>query len=327
MTASFRRLPPAGLLWATLAAWLAASPPAGARSAEWTDAPAREAAGKWAQDLFLALYQSPHRATTGGKLALQPPAPLATGLSDRHRWQVYNWMVSALQEAARERTVVDRARVEESYRAMEQSGSNSNAVMDRYLEVLRKQGARINVTCRSNAFRGGRIVLDCSATDIETNALLGQASVSFRENWLPLLSLDYALNAVAGKVAKKLRGPLGKGWARVVGPAGGETRLSKYVAQTLVTEISGRMGKHPGWRGVDAGPEGAVHRLEGKLLRLDERKLEFQMRLLLGDKVDYGIREYVALSSVPAGLLERATRAGPGRVCRGVACGSGLGVP
>ena len=35
--------------------------------------------------------------------------------------------------------------------------------MDRYREVLRKQEARINVTCRSNAFGGGRIVPDCSA--------------------------------------------------------------------------------------------------------------------------------------------------------------------
>ena len=175
-----------GILGAALAVWLAASPPAGAQGADRVDEPAREAAGKWANDLLLDIRTRAFRSILGaavdGKLALQPLDPRATGLRDRHRWQVYDWMVNALQEAARKHTVVDRARVEEVYRAMERSGSDSDAVMKRYLEVLKKQGARINVTCRSNPFGGEWIVLNCLATDIENGANLGRASVSFLES-------------------------------------------------------------------------------------------------------------------------------------------------
>lgn len=78
----------------------------------------REAAARWAADLFLKIRLSPRGAAAGGKLALQPPDPLATGLSDRHRWQAYDWMVSALQEADREYAVVDQARAGNVYRAM-----------------------------------------------------------------------------------------------------------------------------------------------------------------------------------------------------------------
>lgn len=307
-----------GILGAALAVWLAASPPAGAQGADRVDEPAREAAGKWANDLFgdirTRAFRSTLRAAVGGKLALQPLDPRATGLRDRHRWQVYDWMVNALQEAVRDYTVVDRARVEEVYRAMERSGPDSDAVMARYLEVLKKQGAGINVTCRSNPFGGEWIVLNCLATDIENGTNLGRASVSFLEGWLPLASLDYALNVVAGKVAAKLGGlEAGRmGEVRIVEEsAGGETRLLKYVARTLVTEISGRMGRHPKWQGIDAGPEGPVYRLEGELLQLDERKLEFHVLLFRGDTRVDGIREVIALATVPPRLLERTPAPGP----------------
>ena len=319
MTASFRRLPPAGLLWAALAVWLVVSSPAGAQGADGTDAPAREAAGKWADDLFrdIRTRQSIHGFAAGRKLALQPLDPLATGLSDSHRWQVYDWMVSALQKADRDYAVVDRARVKEVYRAMEQDGSDSDVVMARYREVLRKQEARINVTCESKSFGGGRIVLDCLATDIETGTNLGSAPARFREDWLPLASLRYALNAVAGEVAAKLGGlEAGRiGAPRIVVDGLPGRKLSDYVARTLNAKILGRVGKYPGWRGVDAGSEGPVYRLEGEFHLMDEKRLEFTATLLRGDTVvpGFGIDEVVALASVPARLLEGTPGPGPGR--------------
>ena len=131
---------------------------------------------------------------------------------------------------------------------------------------------------------------------------------------MPLASLDYALNVVAGKVVAKLGGlEAGRmGEVRIVEEsAGGEMRLLKYVARTLVTEISGRMGRHPKWQGIDAGPEGPVYRLEGDLLQLDERKLEFHVLLFRGDTRVDGIREVIALATVPSRLLERAPVPGP----------------
>ena len=314
MTAPFRRLPPAGLLWAALVAWLAASPPAGAQGADGVDAPAGgEAAGKWAYDLLrdIRTRQTIHGFAAGQKLALQPLDPLATGLSDRQRWQVYDWMVDALQKAATPHyTVVNRARVKEIYRAIEQSGSDSRDVMKEFAKVLKKQGeARINIACRSNAFRGGGIVLNCEATDIVDGDDLASGRVAFREDWLPLLPLTRAVNAIAGKVAAKLGG-LGAGRIgeiRIVEEsAGRETRLSKRAARLLDTGIFEHMERYPGWQGIDAGPKGPVYRLEGELLQFDERKLDLHVRVYRGDSRVHSTREYIDLATVPARLLGRA---------------------
>ena len=286
-------------------------PPAGAQGGAEPEEKARAAADRWAEELINALYRSPDREAAGTRLALRPLNPLEFAMNDRYRWQIYDWMASALRRADRRYVVVDRARFFDIYRAMDEVGAKDP--MAEYLEVLKKSRTRINVTCRGNA-RGKWIVLNCSATDIETGHGLGDATASFESGWLPPAPLDYAVGSVAGDIAAHLPAPGRVGETRIVdGRTGEDTPLSKYVASLLRTEVTRRLASRPGWRAV-GGDEGAAHRLDGDIHKRDDRRLALHVRVLLGRAIVHAVREDIDIASVREDFLKTPSVPDPAKI-------------
>ena len=307
---------------AVLLAVLTAAPVPAAAQAEDTSARlAQEAAERWAKGLINSLYfraELPPEARK--RLALEPFNPLEFGPNDRHRWQLYDWMLAGLQRADPRYKVVDRARIAEIYQTMKEADVED--LDARYREVLKSAATRINVVCRGKP-HGHRIMLDCAAKDIETGHRLGGEVASFNMDWLPLVRLDYALGAVAGKIVSRLSRPVVVAEVRVRDQVrGNDPALVEYVKRSLRSAMVRQMRSRRGWspKGTDSGQ--SRYELEASLVPLDQNRLALDVMVFVaGDSAPVDSeREDVAVASLP--VMSTATPA-PKPALAG---GSGLSV-
>ena len=286
---------------AILLALLAVVPvPAVAQTEDPAGRLAQEAAEQWAKRLINSLYFRDELPSEARKrLALQPLNPLHFGLSDRHRWQLYGWMLGGLERADPRYRVVDRARITDSYHAMEEAAVEN--LEARYLEILKTTATRINVVCQGNS-RGQWIVLDCSAKDIETGHVLGRAEASFNVDWFPLVRLDYALGAVAGRIVSRLSRPGVVEEIRVNDQVrGNDPGLVEYVVRSL-RSVMARQMRRRGWSSLGAEVEMGRYKLEATLVPFDKRRLVLDVMVYAsGNKFPLdSVSEDVALDSLPA---------------------------
>ena len=307
---------------AVLLAVLTAAPvPAAAQAEDSSARLAQEAAERWAKGLLNTLYfraELPPEAQR--RLALEPFDPLQFGLSDRHRWQLYDWMLAGLQRADPRYKVVDRARIAEIYQTMKEADVDD--LDARYREVLKSAATRINVVCRGKP-HGHRINLDCAAKDIETGHRLGGEVASFNMDWLPLVRLDYALGAVAGKIVSRLSRPVVVAEVRVRDQVrGNDPALVEYVKRSLGSAMVRQMRSRRGWspKGTDSGQ--SRYELEASLVPFDQNRLVLDVMVFVaGNPVPVDAeREDVAVASLP--VMSTATPAPE----PAPAAGSGLSV-
>ena len=286
---------------AVLLAVLTAAPvPAAAQAQDPSARLAQEAAERWAKGLLNSLYfRAELPPETRKRLALEPFDPLQFGLSDRHRWQLYDWMLAGLQRADPRYKVVDRARIAEIYQTMKEADV---ADLDaRYREVLKSAATRINVVCRGKP-HGQWIMLDCAAKDIDTGHRLGGDVASFNMDWLPLVRLDYALGAVAGKIVSRLSRPVVVVEVRVHDQVReNDPALVEYVKRSLGSAMVRQMRSRRGWspRGTDTGR--SRYELEASLVPFDQNRLVLDVMVFVaGNPVPVDSeREDVSVASLP----------------------------
>ena len=281
---------------AVLLAGLAAAAPAAAQAEGPSSRPAHKAAEQWARKLIGSIYYRDDLPDARKRLALQPLNPQKFGLSDRHRWQLYGWMLGGLARADARYEIVDRARLMDSYRAMEEAGADN--LEEKYLEILKSTATRINVFCEGYSGHDS-ISLECSAKDIETGKVVSESiNVSFKRDWLPLVGLDQALRDAARRIASRLAQPAVVGDIRVKdGVRNNHPALREYVEGLLRSDI-----RHPGSRSVALGAERTMYRLEVTLTQFDQRKFSLNVMVFSGDDrfpVD-SVRDDVAVASLPA---------------------------
>ena len=99
-------------------------------------------------------------------------------------------------------------------------------------------------------------MLDCAAKDIDTGHRLGGDVASFNMDWLPLVRLDYALGAVAGKIVSRLSRPVVVVEVRVRDQVReNDPALVEYVKRSLGSAMVRQMRSRRGWspRGTDTG--------------------------------------------------------------------------
>ena len=272
------------------------------------DDAARRAALSWAQDLFNKLHRSPHGRGAGYRLALRPiQRHRSPDLNDRYRWQLYDWMLDALERADPRYMVVDRARVSEIYRAMEEVGTED--LERRYRELLKKTQTRIDLVCEARPRRTS-VILSCRATDIDLGNRLGGGSVGFELQWLPPLPLKAAAGWIAREIVPRMQVGGGVGKIRVIDErTGGASRLSARVAGDLKRAIARMLADRPGFKAIDGDPAPpAGYRLEGTIRAGSGGRLLLEVDLYraVDDGLVYSAWEEIALSTVPKAVLAGA---------------------
>ena len=224
-------------------------------------------------------------------------------------------MLGALREAGKIGlfTVTDPRQHAAVARALENTGVEN--WFEAYEAALGKHRTRIQLSCRSTSEARG-LRLDCTASDTTNLTPLGSASVRFRGEWLGApLRLDTALEAVAGDVARNLRGRLGA-VSIVDQRVRRESRLAKYVADTLEHRVVAQRAARPAWSPV-GGDEirEPVYELKGKLLFLADR-VELQVMVYSNDRPVNAVMEYATVESVAS--VERGLYPGAGLAPRQV---------
>ena len=280
---------------AVLLAGLAAAAPAAAQADDPLSGLAHRAAEQWAKKLIGSIYYRGDRPDARKRLALEPLNPQKFGLSDRHRWQIYGWMLGGLARADARYEIVDRARLMDSYRAMEETGADN--LTKKYLDILKSTATRINVFCEGYSTHD-LVSLGCFAKDIDTGKVLSEDSnVSFKKDWLPLVGLEQALRDAARRIASRLAQPAVVGDIRVKDRVrNNDPALREYVDGLLRSNL-----RHPGSRSVALGAERTMYRLEVTLTPFDPRKFSLNVMVFSGDKrvPDDSVRDDVAVASLP----------------------------
>ena len=294
---------------AVLLAGLAVAAPAAAQAEDSSTGPAHRAAEQWAKNLIVSLQNRGELPSDAPKrLALQPLNPQEFGLSDRHRWQLYGWMLRGLARADYRYKIVDRAQLMDSYRAMEETGADN--LEERYFEILRSTATRINVFCRGSSGYD-RIELECFAKDIETGHVLADANASFKVDWLPLVRLDHALRDAARRIAQSLRPPAGVGKIQVKdGVRNNDPALREYVVGLLRSA----MVRTAGSGSVGAGAERTRYSLEVTLTPFDAHKFTLNVMVYSGDDPNpvHAVHEEVAVASLPVASIVTPDPVSPG---------------
>ena len=291
---TFVRIRPVAPAAVLLATWPAAPAPAQTPLPSHQDGPA--AAAAWAREMIQSLRISSRRETAGSLVSLQPLGPEDFAmLSAGQRRKLYEWLLHAFADTALDRyDLVDQARLKDIARAMEATGAAD--WMGRYLEVLERASARINIECTGSP-GDAAIALSCSAVDREDGVSLGRASASFRLDWLTeTVALDLAVRSMAGAVVQRMRGQGRLGEVRVVDlGTGGETPLSQHVAASLEDAIREQTGSHAGSRTVGSGETPEVYRVEAQVRQQDEGAATLRLWVQVGGKRVHSDRKVVAL--------------------------------
>ena len=310
---SMRRFAPIIGLCAALAAVPSS---AGGQGTHGPDTPA-DVASKLGYQLFESLGRSPRGDETGRLVALQPLSPgNFSGLTARQRRQLYEWLLLGLGVAARgQYDMVDLARLPDTARALESTGDPD--WWKRYLDVLKKASARINIVCTSVA-REQDIFMSCSANDINDNVSLGRASALFALEWLNTpIALELAVGYIAEELAARLPGATldTADKPHIVGPeGGGNSALSSHIAGLLEDAVAARIADPGRWRPVGGEGGEAPWRLEGTIELLEGDALVLRVAAHSGDRRLHVTRERIARASVPAALLESDSTPDPARI-------------
>ena len=258
------------------------------------DGPA--AAADWAREMFQSLRTSSRRDSAGSLVSLQPldPGKFAM-LSAGQRRKLYEWLLHAFAETALDRyDLVDQARLRDIARAMEAGGAAD--WMDRYLDVLERASARINIVCTGSPGTAA-IALSCSAVDRQDGVSLGRAAASFRLDWMTeAVALDLAVRSMAGAVVQRMRGQGRLGEVQVVDlGTGGETPLSRHVAASLKDAIHEQTRSHAGARPVGTGETPPTYRVEAEVGERDDGEEFLRLWVEFGDRRVHTDRKVVAL--------------------------------
>ena len=277
-----------------MAAWPAAPAPAQISALSHQDGPA--AAATWAKEMLQSLRISSRRDSAGSLVSLQPldPGEFAM-LSAGQRRKLYEWLLHAFAETALDRyELVDQARLRDIARAMEAAGAAD--WMDRYLEVLERASARINIICTGSAGTAA-IALSCSAVDRRDGVTVGRAPASFQLEWLSVaVALDMAVRSMAGAVVQRVQGQGQLGEVRVVDlGTRGETPLSRHVAASLEDAIHEQTRSHAGSRPVGAGGSLQTYRVEAEVGVPDAGEALLRLWVEIGHRRVHIGRRVVAL--------------------------------
>ncbi len=280
---------------------------------------AREAAKDWAGNLLRSFPDAIRKAPQDDKrITFQPLDPRAVTLGGRQRRLVYGWMINALRETGEIGlfTVTDPRKHAAVARALENTGAAD--WFEAYQAALRSHQTPIILSCTSTAVESG-LTLYCAAIATDLSRL-GSASVFFQEKWLYApLSLEQALSAVAGDVARSLRGGLGDvsiDDQRVRG----KSPLAEHVAGGLRNRVVELLAAPPRGASVGGGDlRDPVYDLKGELVFLtDKVELRVMVHSRSHGRPVNAVREFLSAKSmagVEAGLGPGAPL-GPGQVFR-----------